>query len=499
MSQQNPVPRPDDVSDFIAGQTVRRIPLHTKILIGLLAGVTLGLATNWAARLPVVAGVENPADLNANGLHDRLEWIALNLTEPAGKIFLRLMFMVVLPLVFSALALAVVEIGDVRRLGKLGLRTLFFTAILSTTAVVLGITLVDFIKPGQKLPPGKRSELRERYAPGNSAGASGAVAPRPPGDRPAREFDSKAAKVVEDAKQAKPLRDLVVDMLPENPLQEMVGAIDGTSKGNGMLAVMVFALILGAAISTVPDKCGTLVGWLEGFNAISMVVIGWAMRLAPIGAGCLVFSITARLGFDILVTLFWFVLTVLAGLALHLFVTYPVVLIAFSRMSPRQFFRGSREAMLVAFGTSSSSATLPTAIKVAEADLRLPKEISRFVLTVGATGNQNGTALYEGVVVLFMAQVFGVELNVAQQIQVVLMSILAGVGTAGVPGGSLPLIVVLMQSVKIPGEGIAIIMGIDRLLDMCRTVLNVTGDLVVATCVAGGSTAPPAELPVSPD
>src|SRR5207245_132870 len=150
---------------------------------------------------------------------------------------------------------------------------------------------------------------------------------------------------------------------------------------------------------------------------------------------------TARLGLDILVTLLWFVLTVLAGLGLHLLVTYPVVLSLFSRMSPRQFFRGAQDAMLVAFGTSSSSATLPTAIKVAETDLKLPKEISRFVLTVGATGNQNGTALYEGVVVLFMAQVFGVELSLSQQIQVVLMSILAGVGTAGVPGGSLPLIV----------------------------------------------------------
>jgi DAACS family dicarboxylate/amino acid:cation (Na+ or H+) symporter len=454
--------QPAATPDFTEGQPVRRVPLHTKILIGLLLGVALGLVANWLGQQPVVAGTENPADVNANGLHDRLEWLAQNITEPAGKIFLRLMFMVVLPLVFSALALAVVEIGDVRRLGKLGLRTLLFTAILSSTAVVLGIALVDTIKPGHSLPPEKRDELAQRYA-------------------------QSASEKVEDARKAKPIRDLVVDMLPENPLQEMVGAIDGTSKGNGMLAVMVFALILGAAITTVPDKCSTLVAWLEGFNAIAMVVIGWAMRLAPFGAGCLVFSITARLGFDILKTLMWFVLTVVAGLGLHLVVTYPVVLIAFSRMSPRQFFRGARDAMLVAFGTSSSSATLPTALKVAETDLALPKEISRFVLTVGATGNQNGTALYEGVVVLFMAQVFGIELNVGQQIQVVLMSILAGVGTAGVPGGSLPLIVVLMQSVGVPGEGIGIIMGIDRLLDMCRTVLNVTGDLVVATCVVGRS------------
>lgn len=462
MTEQTLPPRSGDMPDFTAGQPDRRIPLHTKILIGLLIGIVLGLAANWLGRLPVLPDVEHPADVNRNGLHDALEWVVLNLTEPAGKIFLRLMFMVVLPLVFSALSLAVVEIGDVRRLGRLGLKTLLFTAILSSAAVLLGITLVDVIRPGERLSAENRDALVEQYATGASAS-------------------------VRNAENAKPIRDLIVDMLPENPLQEMVGAIDGSSKGNGMLAVMVFSLILGAAITTVPDRCATVVGWLEGLNAIAMVVIGWAMRLAPLGAGCLVFSITARLGFDILLTLLWFVLTVLAGLGLHLVAVYPLVLSAFSHVAPRNFFRGVREAMLVAFGTSSSSATLPTAIKVAEVDLRLPKDISRFVLTVGATGNQNGTALYEGVVVLFMAQVFGVELSISQQIQVVLMAILAGVGTAGVPGGSLPLIVVLMQSVGIPPLGIGIIMGIDRLLDMCRTVLNVTGDLVVATCVAGAS------------
>jgi DAACS family dicarboxylate/amino acid:cation (Na+ or H+) symporter len=372
------------------------------------------------------------------------------------------MFMVVLPLVFSALSLAVVEIGDIRRLGRLGAKTLFYTALLSSSAVVIGVVLVNSIEPGKKLSAEKRDALE-------------------------KQFESRAEASIENAKKAKPLRDMLVDLLPENPLQEMVGAIDGSSKGNGMLAVMVFSLLLGAAITAVRDRCDTLVAWLEAWNAVAMVVIGWAMRLAPYGAGCLVFSITARLGFDILVTLFWFVITVLTGLGLHLIVTYPTILKIFSRMSALEFFRGAREAMLVAFGTSSSNATLPTAIKVAEEDLRLPKEVSRFVLTVGATGNQNGTALYEGVVVLFMAQVFGVELTLAQQIQVVLMSILAGVGTAGVPGGSLPLIVVLMTSVGVPPAGIGIIMGVDRLLDMCRTVLNVTGDLVVATCTAGGA------------
>ena len=436
----------------------RRIPLHTKIVVGLVIGGVLGLTSNWLAHQPAAGGVANPADADANGLDDRLDWLTLNLAEPVGKIFLRLMFMVVLPLVFSALALAVVEIGDVRRLGRVGLRTLLFTAILSSIAVLLGVTLVGIVKPGRSLSPETRDRLEQRY---------------------------RGPALAAEAAKPKPLRAIVVDMFPENPLQEMVGAIDGSSKGSGMLAVMVFALIFGAAITAAPGPCATLVGWLEGLNAVSMIVIGWAMRLAPLGAGCLVFAMTAQLGIDVLLTLLWFVLTVLTGLALHLWVTYPVVLMAFSRMPPRRFFRNVREAMLVAFGTSSSNATLPTALRVAENELQLPKQISRFVLTIGATGNQNGTALYEGVVVLFMAQVFGIELSLGQQVQVVLMSILAGVGTAGVPGGSLPLIVVLMQSVGIPGDGIGIILGIDRLLDMCRAVLNVTGDLVVATCVAG--------------
>jgi DAACS family dicarboxylate/amino acid:cation (Na+ or H+) symporter len=287
------------------------------------------------------------------------------------------------------------------------------------------------------------------------------------------------------AARSKPLRDVVIDMIPQNPLQEMVGAIDGSSKGNGMLAVMVFALLLGAAIAANPETCRPLVAWLEAWHAVAMTVIAWGMAIAPVGAGCLVFATAARLGIDALVSLFWFAFTVLAGFAIQLAVVSPLALRSLSRFRPVDFFRRSAAAMQVAFGTSSSNATLPTALKVAEHDLGLRRDASRFVLTVGATGNQNGTALFEGVVVLFLAQVFGVALLPAQQIQVVLMAMLAGIGTAGVPGGSLPLVAVIAQSVGVPAEGIGLILGIDRLLDMCRTVLNVTGDLVVAACVAG--------------
>lgn len=439
--------------------TRRKVPLHTKIMIGLLLGITAGVVANIIWSQPVTPGVENLLDLDANGVNDRLDWVALNLADPVGKIFLRLMFMVVLPLVFSALALAVVEIGDVRRLGRMGLETLLFSGILSVAAVVLGVALVNGLAPGKTLSPEKREDLQQEYA---------------------RDADRN----VRQAEEAKSLRDTLIDIIPENPLQEMVGAVDGSSKGNGMLAVMFFSLVLGAAITVVPDRCGALVGWLEGLYAVSMVIIEFAMRLAPLGAGCLVFSITARLGFEIVITLMWFVLTAMIGYALHLLVVYPLVIWLLGRRNPWKFFRDVSEAMLVAFGTSSSGATLPTALRVAQDELKLPREVSNFVLTVGATGNQNGTALYEGVVVLFLAQVFGVDLSLSQQLMVVLMAILAGVGTAGVPGGSLPLIVVLLQSVGVPGSGIGIILGVDRILDMCRTVLNVTGDLVVATCVA---------------
>jgi DAACS family dicarboxylate/amino acid:cation (Na+ or H+) symporter len=223
---------------------------------------------------------------------------------------------------------------------------------------------------------------------------------------------------------------------------------------------------------------------LEAVFDVCMVIIGFAMRIAPYAVACLVFGVTARLGFDILRTLVWFVLTTLAGYTIHMVVVYSLTIRVFARMSPLEFFRRISEAILTAFATSSSNATLPTAMRVAEDSLKLPRNVANFVLTVGATGNQNGTALYEGVVVLFLAQVFGVELTMLQQFTVVLMSVLAGVGTAGVPGGSLPLIAILLGTVGVPPEGIGIILGVDRILDMCRTVLNVTGDLTIAACVA---------------
>jgi dicarboxylate/amino acid:cation (Na+ or H+) symporter, DAACS family len=426
------------------------LALHWQIFIGLLVGAGLGVGANF---LSGWEGVKEVVDA------------AVQAADPLGRVFLRLIFMVVIPLVFSALALGVAGLGDARRLGSVGLRTLFFTIALSACAVVLGVALVNLLQPGRYLSEEQQSQLNRQYG----------------GD---------AQQKVVAAKQAKPLKDILLDIIPENPLQEMVGAVDGSSKGNGMLAVMFFALAFGAAMIFVPEKTQTLSGFFEGLYAVCMTIIGFAMRLAPYGVACLVFAMTARLGLALIPPLLGFIATVLLGLTLQLFVVYPLALWLFARRSPWSFFGDISDAVLTAFGTSSSSATLPTALRVAEKNLGLPREVSHFVLTIGATGNQNGTALFEGVVVLFLAQVFHVELTLAQQFTVVLMAMLAGVGTAGVPGGSLPMIVVVMQSVGVPGEGIGIILGVDRLLDMCRTTLNVAGDLTIAACVAPVSSFP---------
>jgi DAACS family dicarboxylate/amino acid:cation (Na+ or H+) symporter len=423
-----------------------RLALHWKILIGMVVGAGAGLLANL-----LIA----PEDREA---HARLEWFVQNIAQPVGQVFLRLIFMVVIPLVFCALVLGVVEIGDVRRLGRMGLKTLCFTLLLSSIAVTIGLVLVNVLRPGDQLTPEQREQLQARFAEG-------------------------AKTTVAQAEKAKPLRDLLLDIIPRNPFQEAVGALDGSSPGGGMLAIMFFALVLGIAITLTPERTRPLVAVLQGTYDVVMVVIGFAMRLAPLGVAALLFALTALLGFDILSILAAYVGTVIGGLALHLVIVYSLVVLLFARMSPFWFFGRISDAMLTAFATSSSSATLPTALRVAETKLGLRPQVSRFVLTVGATGNQNGTALYEGITVLFLAQVFGTEPDLGKQLMVVLMSILAGIGTAGVPGGSLPLVAIVLLYVDVRPEMIGIILGVDRLLDMCRTTLNVTGDLAIAACV----------------
>jgi DAACS family dicarboxylate/amino acid:cation (Na+ or H+) symporter len=336
------------------------------------------------------------------------------------------------------------------------------TLLLSGASVVVGLAMVNFFRPGHQIDPALREKLVAQYT-------------------------TQAGEKIEQAKEAKPLARTLLDLIPQNPLEEAVNAFNPEQSNGGLIAVMVFSLIIGAAITAVPEE--TVMPLKSVFEAVFRVclkVIDFAMLLAPVCVGCLSFALTATTGLELLRALGAYVAVVLGGMALHQFGVYSAVLALLGGKSPRVFFRESREAVVTAFGTSSSNATLPVAMKVAEENLNLPPKISRFVLTVGASANQNGTALYEGVTVLFLAQVFGVDLSLGQQLVVALMCILAGIGTAGVPGGSLPLVVGVLMTIGVPASAIAIILGIDRFLDMCRTVLNVTGDLVIATVVSRG-------------
>jgi DAACS family dicarboxylate/amino acid:cation (Na+ or H+) symporter len=262
---------------------------------------------------------------------------------------------------------------------------------------------------------------------------------------------------------------------------------------------MFFALVFGIGLLLVnTPQTEKLQDAIEGIFHVTMRLIGIVIRMAPLAIACFMFNLAAVFGWDLLVRLGAYAGVVLLALGLHMFVVYPLALRVLGGVSPLWFFRGSQEAMVMAFSTASSNATLPTALRVADRNLHLPGRISRFVLTIGATANQNGTAIFEGVTVLFLAQFFGVELSLAQQTMVLIVCILGGIGTAGVPAGSLPVVALILGMVGVPPEGIGLVLGVDRFLDMCRTTLNVTGDLTAAVIVSRGEQDLPAAVTDDP-
>ena len=416
--------------------------LHLKMMIGFAAGLTLGMAVHLLA--------------------PRAPWVQLLIayvTQPAGQIFLNLLFMLLIPLLFSALVMGVAEMGDVRALGRVGWRMLAYTVVVSSIAVVIGLVLVNVFKPGAGVDP----VLAQRLLADGS---------------------ERAKEIVSGNAKAGSGMALLVGIVPKNVVT--------AAAGNDLLGVMFFALMFGIGlVLTKTPAAQKLKDVIEGLFNVSMTLIQLVIRLAPYAVACLVFNLAALFGWDLLLKLAGYVGVVVLALALHFVVVYSLAL-RFAGWSPVKFFRGSQEAIVMAFATASSNATLPTSLKVAEENLKLPKRISRFVLTVGATANQNGTALFEGVTVLFLAQFFGVDLGLGQQVLVMFVCILGGIGTAGVPAGSLPVVAMILGMVGVPPEGIGLILGVDRFLDMCRTTLNVTGDLVAAVVVSRGEADVPA-------
>ena len=412
---------------------------HKRLQWQILAGFVLGLIGGLA----VYAGARDAA---------WVETVVTYVTTPIGQIFLRLLFMLVLPLLFSALVIGIAEMGEIRALKSVGLWTLLYTLVVSGIAVAVSLIVVNLLQPGA----GVDQEMARAMI--GQAGES-------------------AAGIIRSSGEAKGGVEAFVSIIPSNLVTAM--------SENDILAVMFFALFFGIGLLLVQSpKTATLKDAFEGVFEVAMKLIGLVIRLAPIAIFCFMFNLAAQFGWDLLFKLAAYVGVVLLALGLQMFGVFPALLALLARKNPIAFFRETQEASVMAFATASSNATLPTALRVADERLKLPPRVARFVLTIGATANQNGTAMFEGVTVLFLAQFFGVELDIGQQLFVMLVCILAGVGTAGVPAGSLPVIALILGSVGVPPEGVGLILGVDRFLDMCRTTLNVVGDLVAATVIS---------------
>ncbi len=408
--------------------------LHNKILLGLVLGAAAGIVAHVA-----VPGSET------------LAWVNRNIMDPVGQVFLRMLLMIVIPLVFASIALGVVGLGDVKKIGRVGSRTLGYFLISTILSAALGLLLVNLVRPGDGMDPVTSTALLETYR-------------------------SQAEGLQASGTQGFSVQ-MLVNIVPRNPV--------AAAASMDMLGVIFFALMTGIALTMIPrEKSATFTSFLEGLNEIVIRIIDIAMKLAPYGVFGLIFYTTSRFGWELLAQLSMYVVVVLVGLFLHGAVTLSAMVFFAGKMGPLDFWKKIRASLVTAFSTSSSNATLPTNIAVAERELGVPPTVAGFVLPLGATMNMNGTALYEGVTILFLAQVFGIDLTLTQQIIVIALSVLTAIGAAGVPGGSLPLLMFVLATVGVPPESIAIILGVDRILDMSRTVLNISGDLSASVYVA---------------
>ena len=428
----------------------RGLELQWQMLIGFVVGLTLGL---------IVYSTQRDAAW--------VEAVTTYVTQPIGQIFLRLLFMLVIPLLFSALVVGISEMGEIRSLKRVGLRTLAYTVIVSAIAVAVSLAVVNLLEPGSGVDRAAANQMLQ-----DSAGRAGEI-------------------VKAGAEQPSGI-DAFINIVPNN-LVEVMGS------NSAIHSVMFFALFfgIGLLITDTPNARALKRGF-EGLFEVTMRLILLVIKLAPIAVACFMFNLAALFGWDLLIRLSAYVGVVLLSLGIQMFIVYPMLLATLGRKSPVTFFRDVQEAMVMAFSTASSNATLPTALRVSEDNLKLPRRISRFVLTIGATANQNGTAMFEGVTVIFLAQFFGIELTLWQQLTVMLVCILGGIGTAGVPAGSLPVVALILAMVGIDPQAIALVLGVDRFLDMCRTTLNVTGDLVAAQVISAGEPHEEAEPAAKP-
>jgi Na+/H+-dicarboxylate symporter len=420
--------------------------LANRILLGLAIGIV-------ASVVSLAIGAASPAFLAG------ARTVATEFLDPIGQVFLRMLFFVVIPLVFSSLASGILQLGRLDRLGPLAGKTFAMFGLNMGVGVAIGLLMMNVLQPGRSLEPETQARLQA-------------------------EFGGAAQKHVA-TREAQPPMSLptLVDMfMPKN----LLGAVVGQQRGliGEVLPLIAFALLLGAAGTQLPDaKRQRLLAGLELVTELMTGIVHFALRIAPYAVPAMIYSVVIKVGVEILFALGLFVLGCAAALMLHLFGSMTLLIRFVARRSPRAVFRAMRPALVTAFSTSSSSATMPTAISVCREDLGVSAPTAGFVIPLGTTMNMSGTALYEGCVVLFVAQVFGIDLSLVEQLTLLVLSVLSAVAVAGIPGGSLPLIAGLLAAFGIPPTGIGIVLGAERLLDMLRTMTNVGCDIVTAVIV----------------
>jgi len=401
---------------------LRKIPLHTQIFIGLILGVVVGLVFREQARI----------------------------IEPIGTIFLRLITMIVVPLVFVSLMLGTASLGDIRKLGRIGLKTALYFVATTVVAISIGLILANSIKPGEGLNEQVKAELYKNY-------------------------QQKAAVGLQRLEEKPSMVDVLVNIVPTNPVQAL-------TEGN-MLQVIFLALIFGVALTLIKkDKAEPVIKFFDGVNDAIIQIVHIAMRLAPYGVLALIAGVIGQYGMDILVTLLKYSLVVIGGLVIYTFSVNTFTVAFLGRTNPLRFYKGVKEAMIIAFSTSSSNATLPVAMECVE-HVGVSREYSSFVIPLGATVNMDGTALYQGVAAVFIAQIYGVPLGLSDQLTIVLMAVLSSVGAAGVPSAGIITLAMVLKQIGIPLEGIALILGVDRFLDMCRTTTNIVGNMAASVVI----------------
>ena len=414
--------------------------LHWQIIIGLVLGLIWGLVASLGG----------------------FTGFTTDYIQPWGTIFINMLKFIAVPLVLASLIVGVTNLNDITKLSRMGLKTVGFYLVTTVFAITIGLTVVNIVQPGKTLPEETQQELMSSYQEN-------------------LEGSGETAAAVQDRG---PL-DVIVDIVPQN----VFGAMDDNSN---MLQVVFLAILFGIAIIQIPKEKGDyLIGFFDSLNDVIIKIVDFIMLLAPYGVFALMAGVIVDLAgddltkaLDLLGALGWYCLAVLLGLILHLLIVYTSLFKMFSSMKLSEFFRAMRPAMLLGFSTSSSSATLPVTMDRAENNAGVDEEVSSFVLPIGATINMDGTSLYQAVAAVFIAQALGMDLSIVQQLTIVFTATAASIGTAGVPGAGIIMLVIVLQAIDVPVQGIALILGVDRILDMCRTALNITGDAAVAVAVA---------------